>query len=175
MNKRIGVALGGIAVLGVVVFAVTVLVGGSSPSHAATVPTFTDPTVGFRDQASGAYLRIDLTTSDATAGEFYFSAPGVGLALPAAKARLQVRSAHDEQFRYDGAGTVYASAVVSSDIVQPVATGSSSAGTVRIIGHTDAASQTATVEVWVNGQHFTLKAAPAPHTADPTVELVVTA
>ena len=76
MNKRVGVALGGVAVLGVAVFAVTVLVGGSSPSHAATVPTFTDPTVGFRDQASGAYLRIDLTTSDATAGEFYFSAPG---------------------------------------------------------------------------------------------------
>ena len=168
MKKRVGVALGGIAVLGVAVFAVTVLVGGSSPSQAATVPTFAAPTVGFRDQASGTYLRIDLTTSDATAGEFYFSAPGVGLALPAAKARLEVRSAHDEQFRYDGAGTLYASAVVSSDIIQPVATGPSSAATVRIIGHTDAASQTATVEVWVNGQHFNLKAAPAPHTADPT-------
>ncbi len=46
MNKRVGVALGGVAVLGVAVFAVTVLVGGSSPSQAATVPTFTDPTVG---------------------------------------------------------------------------------------------------------------------------------
>jgi len=168
MKKRVGVALGGIAVLGVAVFAVTVLVGGSSPSQAATVPSFTAPTVGFRDQASGAYLRIDLTTSDATAGEFYFSAPGVGLALPSAKASLQMRSAHDEQFRYDGAGTVYATAAVSSDIIQPVATGSSSAATVRIVGHTDAASQTATVEVWVNGQHFNLKAAPAPHTADPT-------
>ena len=168
MKKRVGVALGGIAVLGVAVFAVTVLVGGSSPSQAATVPSFTGPTVGFRDQASGAYLRIDLTTSDATAGEFYFSAPGVGLALPAAKASLQMRSAHDEQFRYDGAGTLYASAAVSSDIAQPVATGSSSAATVRIVGHTDPASQTATVEVWVNGQHFNLKAAPAPHTADPT-------
>ena len=175
MNKRVGVALGGVAVLGVAVFAVTVLVGGSSPSHAATVPTFTDPTVGFRDQASGAYLRIDLTTSDATAGEFYFSAPGVGLALPAAKASLQMRSAHDEQFRYDGAGTVFAAAVVSSDIIQPVATGPSSAATVRVIGHTDAASQTATVEVWVNGQHFNLKAAPAPHTADATVAAVITA
>ena len=167
MKKRIGVALGGIAVLGVAVFAVTVLVGGTSPSQAATVPSFTDPTVGFRDQASGAYLRIDLTTSDATAGEFYFSAPGVGLALPSAKASLQLRSAHNEQFRYDGTGTLFAAAVVSSDIIQPVATGPSSAATVRIVGHTDAASQTATVEVWVNGQHFNLKAAPAPHTADP--------
>ncbi|MEC5171287.1 hypothetical protein [Glaciihabitans sp. GrIS 2.15] len=155
MNKRIGVALGGIAVLGVAVFAVTVLVGGSSPSQAATVPTFTDPTVGFRDQTSGAYLRIDLTTSDATAGEFYFSAPGVGLTLPAAKASLQVRGTHDEQFRYDGAGTLYAAAAVSSDIIQPVANGSSSAATVRVIGHTDAASQTATVEVWVNGSTST--------------------
>ena len=45
MNKRVGVALGGVAVLGVAVFAVTVLVGGSSPSQAATVPSFTDPTV----------------------------------------------------------------------------------------------------------------------------------
>ena len=175
MNKRIGVALGGIAVLGVAVFAVTVLVGGSSPSQAATVPTFTDPTVGFSDQASGAYLRIDLTTSNATAGEFYFSAPGVGLALPAAKARLQMRSAHDEQFRYDGAGTLYATAAVRSDIVQPVATGPSIAATVRVIGHTDPASQTATVEVWVNGQHFNLKASPAPHTADPTLAAVITA
>ena len=175
LNKRIGIALTGIAVLGVAVFALTALVGGSSPSQAATVPTFTDPTVGFRDQASGAYLRIDLTTSDATAGEFYFSAPGVGLALPAAKASLQMRSAHDEQFRYDGTGTLFATAVVSSDIIQPVATGPSSAATVRIIGHTDPASQTATVEVWVNGQHFNLKAAPAPHTADPTVAAVIIA
>ena len=76
MNKPIGVAWTSIGVLGVAVFAVTGLVGGSSPSQAATVPSFTDPTVGFRDQASGAYLRIDLTTSDATAGEFYFSVPG---------------------------------------------------------------------------------------------------
>jgi hypothetical protein len=175
MNKRIGIAIASVAVLGLAAFAVTVLIGGSSPSQAATVPTFTDPTVGFRDQASGAYLRIDLTTSDATAGEFYFSAPGIGLALPGAKAQLEVHSTHDEQFRYDGAGTLYATAVVNSDIVQPVATGPSTAATVRVVGHTDGASQTATVEVWINGQHFNLKAAPAPHTADPTVAAVVTA
>ena len=46
MKKRVGVALGGIAVLGVAVFAVTVLVGGSTPSQAATVPSFTAPPWG---------------------------------------------------------------------------------------------------------------------------------
>jgi hypothetical protein len=134
-----------------------------------------DPSLGFRDQSSGAYLRIDVSPADAGAGQFYFTAPGVGLVQPATAATLVPHSAQDEQFRYDGAGTLFPSAALDSDIAQPVPTGTSSTATVRVIGHIDPAHQTATVEVWINGQHFTLNAAPAPHNAANTVTAVINA
>jgi hypothetical protein len=144
-------------------------------AHHAAATSLNEPSVGFRDQRSGAYLRIDLAPADPGAGQFYFTAPGLGLVQPTGVATLSPNSAHDEQFRYDSTGALYASTILTSDIAQPVPVGVSSTATVRVIGHIDPAHQTATVEVWINGQHFTLNAAPAPHNAANTVTAVINA
>jgi hypothetical protein len=170
MKKAARIAVMTLAVLGVVA-GVTI---GLQARH-ADATSLNDPSLGFRDQSSGAYLRIDASPADAGAGQFYFTAPGVGLVQPTTAAILVPNSAHDEQFRYDGAGKLFPSAALSSDVAQPVPTGTSSPATVRVIGHIDPANQTATVEVWINGQHFTLNAAPAPHNADATVTAAVNA
>ncbi|MEC5152516.1 hypothetical protein [Cryobacterium sp. GrIS_2_6] len=170
MRKRTRFGLAGLAVIGLAALVVAYL-----PGHAEAAVNFSDPSVGFRDQASGAYLRIDLDSAAAGVGQFYFSAPGVGLVVPAKPATLDPHSAHDEQFRFDGVGTQYASAVLSSDIAQPVPSGASGTATIKVIGHDDPTARTANVEVWINGKHFTLEAAPAPHNAGPTLTAVITA
>jgi hypothetical protein len=170
MTKPVRGALMTLAVIGI---AAGVTIGLQARHAGAT--SLNDPSLGFRDQSSGAYLRIDASPADAGAGQFYFTAPGVGLVRPATAATLVPHSAQDEQFRYDGAGTLFASAVLDSDTAQPVPAGTSSPATVRVVGHIDPAHQTATVEVWINGQHFTLNAAPAPHNAANTVTAVINA
>ncbi len=170
MNKPARVGVMTLAVLGVAAGATI----GLQARH-ADATSMSDPSLGFRDQSSGAYLRIDASPADAGAGQFYFTAPGVGLVQPAAAATLVPHSAHDEQFRYDGAGMLFASAALGSDVAQPVPAGASSAATVRVVGHIDPAHRTATVEVWINGRHFTLNAAPAPRNADAIVTAVVNA
>jgi hypothetical protein len=141
----------------------------------ASAGTFQDQSLGFRDQTSGAYLRIDLQAGDPGLGQFYFTAPGTGLARPAGVASVSPTSAHDVQFRYDSNGSLNATGDLSSDFDQPQATGASTPATIRLIGHVDPAHQTATVEVWINGQHFNLTASPAPQTAATTLAAVLKA
>ncbi|MCI4657209.1 hypothetical protein [Cryobacterium zhongshanensis] len=185
MNKSTRFILAGFAALGLA----SAMVVSTLPAGAEASVNFGDPSVGFRDQQTGAYLRIDLDSTDAGAGGFYFSAPGVGLVVPAAPATLDKRSSnddsrddggesnekHDAQFRYEGPAAQYAAAPLAGDISEPAPSGPSTATTVRVIGHADTAKRTASVEVWIGKKHFNLKAAPAPRTAGKVITSVITA
>ena len=157
------------AALGVVFVTVDLTTGASTAkADAAAPPAQEQLTTGFIDKSSSDYFRIDLDNTSADNGRFVIAIPGVGLAWAHGTATVTPHSPTSTTLSFDGPGYLAADAVLDTEFgVNYRPQGTIQDVPVKLRGEVDSRHGTGSINVWVDGTHYHLSAAPAVAGAEP--------
>jgi len=130
---------------------------------------------GFIDQANGAFLVVQLAAGAPDLGQFNVAVPGLGLFVSIDRAQVTVNSASSVQLAYSWATYLDSGAVLdsmSAYLTEP--SGQLAPVQVGLVADLHPEALTGTVTLTYARQQYAVAADPAPHTADPLLNQIIT-
>lgn len=154
MPKRSAWGWAASGLLAAVALTIAVVQGVAVTHRAEAASAPTQLPQGFLDVSSGDYVRAQLDPKDSLAGSFVVAIPGVGLVWASGPGKVTVDSQNSTHLTYDGAGAKDPTATLDPEFgIRYRQQGPPQEVKLRVIGQFDPPHKTASVEVWIDGQH----------------------